>query len=320
MSLDQQALSQIVRFDPAQLQSGDVLLMRGAGDFSTLIAWFGDSIYSHAAFLADDATLYESITKGITATPLSQRITAYDKVVFIDAYRPLSNDLSPLTQTDRDLVVAQGKQFLGRPYAMDDLFMIGVLVAVRDKTLPVQDVRLRWLLHEALDHVMNSSDQKMVCSEFVYRCFAENAATPTGRLAPQIVLSPPTDAPFPKIDWVELWKEIWPLLRPQRQAALASVGANALAAPPQGLSDKALTAVAAPELDDDEFAQAKAAVRAQLGLAQPVPLMANAVGGIGEPRPFPHPNPKMVTPHDLEMTPSHTRLGRIMQAPAGQGG
>ncbi|HZX79285.1 hypothetical protein [Lysobacter sp.] len=30
--------------------------------------------------------------------------------------------------------------------------------------------------------------------------------------------------------------------------------------------------------------------------------------------PFPNPNPKMVTPHDLEMTPSHYALGRVKPA------
>ncbi|MFC3552181.1 hypothetical protein ACFOLC_14345 [Lysobacter cavernae] len=301
MSLEQPVVPKTAAFDRSGLMPGDILLMRSQGQLSSLIAWFGDSIYSHAGMVGNDGTVLDATTHGVQKNPLSARFDN-DQVLFIDACRPLRYDLLPLTNEDRQLVVEHGEGLVGTPYAMDDLFMVGVLVAVRDKSLPVDDVRLRWLLHEALDHVINDNASKMICSEFVFRCFSENAAIPTGMLAPQIVLSPPNDAPFPKVDWLALLKELWPLLRPGRQAALAAAGVQPEAAFPPGL-------LQAQALTDDDFATQKATARATLGLPEPV---ATAQGGsVLAWVPFPNPNPKMVTPHDLEMTPSHFVLGRV---------
>lgn len=303
MSLEQPVVAQTAVYPPSELLPGDVLLMRGAGQFSSLIAWFGDSIYSHSGMVGNDGTVLDATGAGVKQNPLSARLDN-DEVVFIDAYRPLRHDLLPLTDEDRQLVVQHGQSLIGTPYAMDELFTVGVLVAIRDKTLPVDDYRLRWLLHEAMDHVIEDDGSRMICSEFVYRSFAENTAQPTGMLAPQIVLSPPTDAPFPKIDWIKLAKELWPLIKPGRRAALAAAGIAANSMP-------TLQVLQAQGLGGGDFEAKKAAVRARLGF----PAVLQPTGGIIlERAPFPNPNPKLVTPHDLEMTPSHYALGRVKPA------
>src|SRR5690606_2207004 len=49
----------------AELRTGDVLLMMGEGPLSDLIAWASDSIYSHAAIVADAGDLIEASTAGV---------------------------------------------------------------------------------------------------------------------------------------------------------------------------------------------------------------------------------------------------------------
>jgi hypothetical protein len=292
---------QLIPVDTVQI--GDVMLMRGRGQLSSLIAWFGDSIYSHASMVAAAGKLIEAAHAGVVEVPLQARLAATDKVWLVDAYRPLANDRSPLSEGDREQVLDHGLSMLGRPFAMNELVTIGVIVALRDKTFPRAPQWLRWLVREAFDHALANDPSQMVCSEFIYRCFAENAAVPTGRLAPEIVVTEPADLPFPAIDVPALMSEVWPLLRPQRKARLERSPVGLL----RGDIEHALE-----DVGEDELAAAARAVRGHLGVAEPeVGLLKAATAG----RVVPSVNPKLVRPRDLEETPCHQPLGRLMQAP-----
>ena len=61
----------------AELRTGDVLLMMGEGPLSDLIAWASDSIYSHAALVADAGDLVEASTVGVRRYPLATRLAAH---------------------------------------------------------------------------------------------------------------------------------------------------------------------------------------------------------------------------------------------------
>lgn len=307
-------------FAPDRLATGDVLLMLGHGPLSALISWCGDSIYSHAALVADGGDLIEAAASGIRRYPLAKRLVDKDNYFFIDAFRPLANDRARLDDADRASVLRHAQSLLGIPYPLDKLATLGVILAVRGKWPEHPLARL--VVREALDHLVRDDPSHMVCSEAVYRCFAQCDAVPAGRLAPEIVLQARGTAPFPDIDWKALWDEVWPLIRPQRRAALATIddglrGANARQA------DKGVVGTDIGGVSDAELAQRAAVVRARLGVpATPtLPRSADDDGSLlREARdlqpldPVPHPNPKLVSPLDLASTPCHVVLGRLMQA------
>ena len=319
--MNEHALMQPIRPDGAVLvQPGDVLLMRGRSELSTLIAWVCDSVYSHSAVMADDGLLYESITHGVVSTPLASRLGQDSPVYLVDAFRPVAHDGSPLAVDDRTRVVAHGAGMLGRPYATGELAMIGIVVAVRGKSFPGAPMWLRWVLRAAFDGLLDDDADKLTCSEYVYRCFAENAATPKGRLAPEIVVTPPPDPPTPYTGNVRrLVEEVWSLLRPQRRERFLRLGEAAAGDAPSA-PERLLG-----EVPEDELAAVAREVRARLGVGEQVPehfrtAARSAVQGLPEAMlPFATTHPKGVSPGDLARTPCHRPLGRLMQAPDWRG-
>lgn len=301
---------------PEVVEPGDVLLMRGRSELSTLIAWVCDSVYSHSAVMAEDGQLYESVTHGVVATPLASRLGEGSPVFLVDAFRPVAYDRNPLSIEDRSRVIEHAAGLLGLPYATSELAMIGIVVAVRGKAFPNAPSWLRWVLRVAFDSLLDDDAQRMTCSEFVYRSFAENAATPKGRLAPEIVVVPPLDPPAPYTgDIGRLVAEVWSLMRPQRKARMLPVGALSEAAPPADLERLF------GEVADAELAAMAVEVRARLGVNDQVPeqfkvAARSALMGLPEAvLPFAAINPKGVSPGDLARTPCHRPLGRLMQAP-----
>lgn len=297
-------------FPATGLQTADVLLMLGQGPLSQLIAWCGDSIYSHAALVADGGDLIEASAKGVRRYSLAQRFADVANYHYVDAYRPLSNACTPLDDADRASVLAHAQSLLGVPYPLDMLATLGVVLAVRGKV--PRDPWARLVLREALDHVISNDPSHMVCSEVVYRAFAQCDAVPAGRLAPEIVVEPRGTEPFPHIDLKAMWDEVWPLIRPTRQAALGATISTLRTA-----SGSAPTVPAAPPtegVDDAALAAQLAQARGVLGIPEPQANAVLAAGspGIG-PEVVPDPNPKLVAPLDLAATPSHTVLGRVME-------
>lgn len=296
----------------AQLQTGDVLLMLGHGELSKLIAWCGDSIYSHAAIVADGGDLIEAAASGVRRYSIATRLADTSEYFFVDAFRPLAKDGSAFTQDDRAAVLAHAISLLGVPYPLDSLATLGVLVAVRQKW--PQHWLARIVVREALDHLVKNNPSHMVCSEVVYRSLAECNVSPFARLAPIVVLAEPTHEPFPHVDWKALWDEVWPLLHPTRKAALAATAAQVQAKP------SGLMASGPANVTDQDLAASTRAARQTLGLEPSTTandngaLLHEASAGGAPGTPIPNPNPKLVTPLDLTVTPSHTVIGRIMQA------
>ena len=296
------------------LETGDILLMLGQGPLSDLIAWASDGPYSHAAMVADDGDLIEASAAGVRRYPLAQRLVDQVNYHYVDAFRVHGAGGGPLDAADLGDVLAKAVAMLGIPYPVDQLALLGAIMAVRGKW-PVHPLA-RLLVREALDHAVPDDAGRVVCSEMVYRAYSECAATPEGRLAPQIVVGERGDAPFPDIDWKALFEEVWPLLRPKRQQALQANMArlNALRS-----SDAAgiLTAADGAVVSDAELEQARLAVLARFGAAPAAAggngnaLMADAVA-VDQ-----RPNPKLVSPQDLAASPSVVALGRLMQRVAG---
>ncbi|WP_394002661.1 hypothetical protein ACF3M1_16975 [Luteimonas sp. WGS1318] len=261
--------------DPATLRPGDVLLMRGIGPVSDLIAWFGDSTYSHAAVMVDDAHFVEA------AAPVSRRVRLADRLTqgayydFIDVLRPTRGSGEPLDDSARAAIAEGATACLDVPYPLDALLQMAVFAGLRNR-IPA-DAGVRWLLRELIDHLIADDPSHMVCSELVYRAFL------AADLPPALIVSAQLDLPFPTIDVAELIRE-W------REAS--------------GKTHAALTAPS-PETtmltSEDALNAAFARLRA---------TRTTAAATLGMP-PVLRPSPRDVLPVDLETSPQLRRLGRL---------
>lgn len=275
------------------IRSGDLILMLSTGPVSAMIAWCGDSAYSHAALMADNGDLMEASASGVRRYPLAKRLADRSEVVYLDGFRSLNKAGLPLSDAERAAVVAAGEVFLGTPYEFGKLLEIGIISAVRQK-LPEHPLA-RFLVREALDHLLENDDRAMICSEFVYNSFLLAKVDPPGAVTPAVVVAPPSGLPFPKIDWVAFAKEMWELLQARPHAA-----ALRATAPPEALG---------ADIADEELTGRMAQARARLGMGKLLTASAPAAAGTV----VPNPNPKLVTPLDLATSPSHSALGRLVQ-------
>ncbi len=281
--------------DPSQLRPGDVLLMKGIGAVSDLIAWLGDSIYSHAAILVDASTLVEAALPTSRSVPLAERLAQGDHYDFLDVYRPTRPDGRPLEEVDRAALASSAQSLLGLGYPLDALLELAVISAIRNK-VPA-DWRLRFLLRILVDHLLKEDPTQAVCSELVYRCFLSASRSTHSSLTPLLVPSGALDLPFPPIRWAELVEE-WEEARKRRPSfpALPIAASAGAAAPPAG-----------PEAEDLEEKLCEL-------LSRRANLIAEAMEPAAAPAALPvvlQPNPRDVLPVDLETSPNLRRLGRL---------
>lgn len=287
----------------AGLQEGDLLLMMGDGPLSDLIAWASDGVYSHAAIVADGGELIEASLAGVRRYPLAGRMQEQAHFHYIDAFRLRDRRGDAFTAADLELVRRHAQDMLGAPYAVDQLALLGVVMAVRGKW-PAHPLARR-LVRIALDHALPAESPGMVCSEVVYRAWAECAATPRGALAPEIVEGARGTAPFPDIDWKALFDEIGPLLGGKSRVD-AAAGLRGAMPPAATAADAWLLADGAPDVPDEALEQARQEVLARLD--NRALMRSSGVDAALDARP----NPRLVSPQDLANSPRAIRLGRLM--------
>ena len=279
------------------LQEGDILLMMGDGPLSELIAWASDGPYSHAAIVVDGGDLLEASFAGVRRSPLAARVQELAHYHFIDAWRPVDAQGGSCSADDRRRVRDQAGTMLGAPYPVDQLALFGAIMAVRGKW-PKHPL-LRTLVRFALDRALPSESQGMVCSEVVYRAWAECEVSPRGRLALPIVEGTRGDAPFPAIDWQRLYEDIAPLLLPAPADGRLRGGVP-------GDVGSLLDSMEAP--DDEALEQARQRVLAGLDVRGGLRSAGRNTAG-----PAYHPNPRLVSPQDLAGSPGTRLLGRLME-------
>lgn len=297
-------------FPLAELKAGDLLLMRGRSELSKLIAWFGDSQYSHVSLVSEDGLLIEAIRPMVAESPLSKRLAADGPVVLVDAYRSLSADGAPLADADRMAVLRHARSLLGTTFAKDELVSVGLLVALRGKPVHLP-AAVRWVLYQATEHALRNDPRQMLCSEYAYRCFDEADVTPRRRLSRPIFPGPPSGLPFPEVDYEALIAEVKPLILPHVKGHLpAEYGVHA--------AESAENA-SGFHVGDEQLERSIQRLRGHLGLdekhdengldpafkAQDAVLMEFMAP----------PNPKLVRPRDLADSPASRFLGRLMEAP-----
>ncbi len=258
-----------------ELLPGDVLLHMGRGELSKLIAWVGDSAYSHAAMVIGHGELIEAATKGVRHASLAERTRMVAAFDYVDVFRPLRP--TPRDSADIAALLAAADVYLGRPYPMTSLLTLGIVCAVRNK-IP-GDERLHEALRMALDLVVQDDPSRVVCSELVYRGYAEAVTKPPQALRLPITHRASQATPLPKIDLIALAMEC---LEDYQRAN------------PKGI---VLRAGSAPE----ELPALLAQARTTLGIGG---LQTSGAGDHA-------PNPKTVLPADLEFSSGLRKLGRL---------
>lgn len=273
---------------------GDVLLMMSTDELSKLIAWFGDSQYSHSALMVSEGVLMESIANGITETKLEDLKRPDFNVKYVDVYRSLDCDGNTFNLSQQLAILNSSRLFMGIPFEFGKLVQIGVLSAVRQK-IPANPI-VRRLLRMAFDQVLASSDKAMTCSQFVFTSLLRANVAPSASVTPRIIHSGPSGLPFPDdIDWPELVKEIKALLPAHEQIENNHWLTNEIQSDEISL------------LSDAALLQQAAEVRLALGLTEidEIRIASHVIGDIID-----NPNPKLVTPGDLFATPDHIPQGR----------
>jgi hypothetical protein len=280
----------------ASLAPGSILLHMTKGEISKLIAWADNGQYSHAAIVLDDDKIAEAVAAGVREFPLADRLAQADEFRWIDAYAPAQ----PLGAADLEAVRTVAKGYVGVPYPLNELMLLGLVCAARDK-IPEHEWA-RWIVREAFDLALAADPKSQVCSEFVFRCFAEAKTSPARRLAPRIVVEPRREVPFPDINWGALWKEY-------EDARQRAHGPPTRPRTPLRPAVAATRPVEGDRVDLDELRAKAAQVRARRGVGA-IAAATAAAGPIEDPRP----NPKLVTPADLAASPSFSVAARVVSS------
>ena len=278
-------MNQPALLEAKDVRPGDLLLHLGKSQISALVAWFGDAIYSHIALMSDAGEFIEAAPGGARKVPLARRLGQVNDYHFIDLYRPTARGGQVANAAQIAAVLRRATHYLGSPYPFDLLAQLGVISALRGR-MPENNIA-RWIIRLAIDAAMDRDASRVMCSEIVYRALAEAPTTPAASMAPAIVVSAPLLLPFPEIDLEKLMKELEAMIKSE------SV--------PHALGVKGELPLSTQH-SDSALAADYAAVRERLGVG-----LSKATDVIV----VPNPNPKTVSPADLERSPSVRLVGRL---------
>lgn len=264
----------------ADLQPGDLLLSKARTEIGKLIAWVGDTDYSHAAVVFSRDDLVEATPPKVRLASLADRAAQGDKLEHLDVFRPRTLHDRPLDDTNLAALQMAGNTHVGKSYAASLLPFIAISGAIRNKT--TDDERLRFLLKLIIDAVMPSDADALICTELAYRVYDAGGYTKDySHLKPVLIPVPPQHPAWPGIDLVRLYLEIRELLG-DRMRLLAD-------APPGTATAREL---------QDSYDRAMSRLGLGLGLGQGATRLLGT-------------NPKAVILIDLEHSPTFSRLGRL---------
>lgn len=167
--------------DPSQAQgnsaegikAGDVLLFRGSSFISRAIRFFDGADVNHAAIVVDHEQLAEAAGSGLRLFGIDESLRSNERTYVCRL--KLSDSLAPVVEV-ADRYVSQRL-----PYAYQQILLLGLLSLTR--RLPIESRIFRKVLRTILDQaarvlngLLDSGNELMICSEFVYRCFDEAAS------------------------------------------------------------------------------------------------------------------------------------------------
>lgn len=275
---------------PADLLPGDWGLTLGRSEISKLIAWVGDSLYSHAFLVLNPQELIEAAPGGVRVVSIARRMAEPSLLVF-DVYRPGNGQGQRYDAQEVAAIDARARSFLGRGYPIPELLLLGLMAAVRN-WLPENDT-LRWILRIALEALIRDDPRELVCSELIFRTLREAEVQPRGVLEPSIVNPVRTHAAMPPIDFLALIREIEQLF-PKQGTAEGDPRAILHASVHAAYLDRG-------PISDGMLQAGVDAVRERYAIETP----RRGVFIV------PRPNPKAIFPADLERSPSVRFIGRM---------
>ena len=167
----------------SDLESGDVLLVRGKSRFSRWIQRLDGTEVSHAALVISDGMIAEATGDGVATKTLADELHApqleYAVVARAD---PAAHAIAAVLQR------ADGFLAEHRRYAFERLLLLAVLLLTRRIPFNARGkVVARRLLEAASQNLVSivepDSPCPMICSEFVHRCYGGNLEIEGLRLA-----------------------------------------------------------------------------------------------------------------------------------------
>jgi len=154
-----------------ELRPCDVLLYHGYSTTSRLIQWFDGSEYSHSSIF-NGHLVTEAVQEGVLQRTVEESL---EHTEYVDVYRLRKNGISigsPELPAEPVLQVIAHYADLHDRFAYEELVLLALLCTTRRLPLPF----LRDILDSAaavIADMLDEGRQPMVCSELVYRCFAE---------------------------------------------------------------------------------------------------------------------------------------------------
>jgi hypothetical protein len=202
----------------------------------------------------------------------------------IDLYRPRVLEDDPSSAGHVAAIQQVADRYDRAPFPVNNLFELGVACAFRNKVF--SNMRLRLFAWAVLNYVLREENPKrLVCSEFVYRCFSEAWCAPPGALKLTMVVPPPRPQAFPNVDWLKLLQEY------------------------EEASGKALVTLAS--VTEEQFELLRAEVRARLTGPQEYAWPLDVPSGTV----ITNPPPRSIQPSDLANSPSVECQGRLFEIP-----
>ncbi|HBW22080.1 MAG: hypothetical protein A2X28_01230 [Elusimicrobia bacterium GWA2_56_46] len=155
------------------LTAGDIILYHGDGWISKAIQFFDGTEMNHAAIFLGDGQVGEAKAKGLDKSGFQDSLAG--------AKYAVSRRLVSHPGSMRPVLAKAETYLAGRNrYAYEQIVLLALLGLTRN--VPV-NVYLKWLLRKILDDageflMLAGKRQPMICSEFVYRCYAEARRPP----------------------------------------------------------------------------------------------------------------------------------------------
>ncbi|HYM20543.1 MAG TPA: hypothetical protein VEW28_06015 [Candidatus Kapabacteria bacterium] len=160
----------------SDLKPGDVFLYHGTATISSLIRFFDGSDYSHTGIYFNDSVL-EAVSEGVKLRGLDESVNG---VAYVDIYRWVSGGIDTLGSAGFPAapVLARCEWYhkTGDRYAYEELFLLSILASVRHIPLPIVMPLVRIYLDRAsavLPILLSENKEPMICSELIYRVYAE---------------------------------------------------------------------------------------------------------------------------------------------------
>lgn len=168
---------------PAELLPADILLYQGTSFLDKLIRLFDGTEYSHSS-IYDGSKVLEAILNGVELRDIAKSVADIGgggSTGDVDVFRFVSQDGKHIGDSDYPAapILARMAYYQAEhdEYAYEALLLLAVLTTTRRVPVPPElEPIIRALLDQAADvlaKILATGKQPMICSELVYRCYAE---------------------------------------------------------------------------------------------------------------------------------------------------